>query len=80
MQVWNDAWREWDGEIEQVIDEGPDRVLIVARVYGAGAASGIRLDEWSAVRYTFRDGRILRVDGALDPDRERALEALRATE
>jgi hypothetical protein len=34
MEVWNEAWREWDAEIEEVIDEGRDRVLVVARVYG----------------------------------------------
>ena len=31
-----------------------------------------------AVRYTFREGLILRVDGAMDPDRDRALDALRS--
>jgi hypothetical protein len=51
-------------------------VLIVARVYGEGAASGIGLDAWAAVRYTFRDGRILRVETAVDPTRHRALDAL----
>ncbi|MEK6326665.1 MAG: nuclear transport factor 2 family protein [Actinomycetota bacterium] len=80
MEVWNEAWREWDGDIEAVIDEGRDRVLIVARVYGEGAASGIKLDAWVAVRYTFRDGRILRVDAAIDPDRDRALDAIGALE
>ena len=79
MEVWNEAWREWDAEIDEVIEEGRNRVLIVARVYGEGAASGIRLDEWSAVRYTFREGRILRVDGAIDPNRDRVLDALAAT-
>src|SRR5436190_1082268 len=73
------VWREWDAEVDEVIEEGRDQVLIVARVYGEGAASGIRLDEWSAVRYTFREGRILRVDGAIDPDRGRVLDALAAT-
>jgi ketosteroid isomerase-like protein len=80
MEVWNDAWRVWDAEIEEVIDEGPDQVLIVAQVYGEGAASGIKLDEWGAVRYTFRDGRIWRVESAFDPDRDRALDALEALE
>jgi ketosteroid isomerase-like protein len=79
MEVWNEAWREWDAEIDEVIEEGRDQLLIVARVYGEGAASGIRLDEWSAVRYTFREGRILRVDGAFDPDRAHTLELLDAT-
>src|SRR4051812_46129960 len=59
MQEWNEAWREWDAEIDEVIEEGRDRVLVVARLYGEGAASGITLDDWGAVRYTFREGRIL---------------------
>jgi ketosteroid isomerase-like protein len=80
MEVWNDAWREWDGDIEEVIDEGRDQVLIIARVWGEGATSGMRLDAWGAVRYTFRDGRILRVDAAMDSDGDRALDALGAVE
>ena len=79
MEEWNEAWREWDAEIDEVIEEGRDQVLIVARLYGEGAASGIRLDDWGAVRYTFREGRILRIDGAIDADRDRALDALGAT-
>jgi ketosteroid isomerase-like protein len=78
MADWNDSWRAWDAEIEEVIDEGPDRVLILARLYGEGATSGIRLDEWGAVRYTFREGRILRVEVAFDASRELALQALAA--
>ena len=80
MEVWNEAWREWDGEIDQVIEEGRDRVLIVARVWGEGAASGIKLDAWGTVRYTFRDAWIVRVDAAFGPDRDRALDALGSLE
>jgi ketosteroid isomerase-like protein len=76
MEAWNEAWKTWDAEIDEIIEEGRHQVLIVARVYGEGAASGIKLEEWSVVRYTFRDGRILRVDGALDSDRAKALEAV----
>ena len=76
MEIWNEAWRGWRGEIDEVIEEERDRVLIVARVYAEGSASGIELDEWGAVRYTFREGRIVRVDAAFDPDRARALGAL----
>jgi ketosteroid isomerase-like protein len=76
MEIWNEAWRNWRGEIQELIEEGRDRIVIVARVYAEGSASGIELDEWGAVRYTFREGRILRVDAAFDPDRDRALDAL----
>jgi hypothetical protein len=79
MEIWNEAWPKWDAEIDKIVEEGRDQVLVIARVYGEAAASGIRLDAWSAVRYTFREGLILRVDGAIDPDRDRALDALGAT-
>jgi SnoaL-like protein len=76
MEDWNEAWREWDAEIDEVIEEGRDQVLFIARVSGTGAASGIEVNEWGAVRYTFREGRILRIEGALHSDKERALAAL----
>jgi hypothetical protein len=44
--------------------------------YGEAATTGIRLNAWSAARYTFREGLILRVEGSIDPDRARALEAV----
>jgi hypothetical protein len=50
--------------------------VVVARVYAEGSASGIKLDEWAAARYTFREGRILRVEVAVDSDRDGALAAL----
>ena len=79
MELWNEAWRKWEGDIVDVIEEGPDQILVIARVHCEGAASGIELDEWGAVRYTFRDGLVSRVHGAFAPDKERALEALSGT-
>jgi ketosteroid isomerase-like protein len=76
MEIWNDAWRKWDAQIEEVIEEGRDRILIIARIYAEGSTSGVKLEEWGAVRYTFREGRIIRVDAAFDPDRDRALDAM----
>ena len=48
MADWNEAWQEWDAEIDEIIEEGRDQVLFIARVSGVGAASGIKVDEWSA--------------------------------
>jgi SnoaL-like domain len=80
MKSWNEAWREWRAEIDEVIEVGRDQIIVVARVYAEGAASGIRLDDWGAARYTFAEGRIVRVDAAFDPARDRALEAVRLQE
>ena len=78
MQVWNEAWERWDGEIEDILEEGRDRLVVIGRIHAVGSASGVTLNEWGAARYTFRRGRIVRVDGAFDPERERLL-ALLAT-
>jgi len=76
MEAWNEAWQDWDAEIDEVIDQGRDQILVIGRIHAVGAASGIELDEWGAVRYTFRDGRVLRVDGAFESDRNQVIEAL----
>ena len=76
MEIWNEAWGKWEADIKEVIEEGGDRIVVLAYIHAEGAASGIGMDEWAAVRYSFRDGRIIRVDAAADPDRERALAAL----
>jgi hypothetical protein len=80
MAIWNEVWPKWDAEIDKIIEEGHDQVLIVARVHGEAAATGIRLNAWSAARYTFREGLILRVEGTIDPDRAKALAAVGLSE
>ena len=79
MVTWNEAWDSWDAEIEEIIEEGRDRMLVIGRIHAVGSASGIELAEWGAVRYTFREGRIARVDGSFDPDRNRVLNAMAKT-
>jgi SnoaL-like protein len=79
METWNEAWSTWDAEIDEIIEMGHDQVVVIGRIHAEGAVSGIGLDEWGVVRYTFREGRILRVDGAFDSDRAHALELLDAT-
>jgi hypothetical protein len=76
MEIWNEAWGKWDADIEDVLEEGRDRMVVIARFRAEGSASGVMLDEWGAVRYTFRKGRVVRVDGAFDPDRDRVLDVL----
>ena len=76
MEIWNEAWARWDAEIEDIVEEGRDRILVIGRIHAVGSASGITLDEWGVIGYTFHEGRIVRVDGTFDSDRERALNAL----
>jgi ketosteroid isomerase-like protein len=76
MEIWNEAWRDWRADIDEIIEDGRDRIVVIARVYAEGSASGVKVQEWAAVRYMFRQGRILRVDAAFFPDRDRALAGL----
>jgi ketosteroid isomerase-like protein len=78
MQTWNEAWKTWEAEIVELIESGRDRIVVVARIQAVGVASGVELEEWGAVRYTFREGRIVRVDGAFDTDRAHVVNALPA--
>ena len=76
MEIWNEAWGQWDVEIDEIIEEGRDRIVVVGRIEAIGSASGVELDEWGAIRYTFREGRIVRVEAALDSERGRVLHVM----
>ena len=78
MALWSESFRNWRAEVDEVIEEAPDRILIIARHSGEGITSGVELEQWGAVRYTVRHGRVVRVDGFLGPDRNCVLEAIGA--
>jgi hypothetical protein len=78
MEDWGDSWRSWRAEIEDVVEVAPDKVLITARHIGEGLASGAKLEQWGGVLYTFRRGKILRVDGFLFSDKESVSEAVKS--
>ena len=65
----------WDAEVERVADAGDDRVILIARVFGQGAA-GEDLELHVAHVWTLRGGRLLRGTVYLDP--EEALAAVEA--
>jgi ketosteroid isomerase-like protein len=67
------VWEEWRMTPERFIDAG-DRVVSIERVRGRGRGSGVELDIRSATIWTLLDGRVTRVEGALDP--EEALKAV----
>jgi ketosteroid isomerase-like protein len=70
MEEWAGAWRNWRVEVEDVIEVAANKVLVTARHTGEGRSSGAELEQWGAVLYTFRRGKILRVDGYLFSDRD----------
>jgi hypothetical protein len=76
MGDWVASWRNWHVEIEDVIELAPNKVLITARHIGEGLASGVEIEQWGAALYTFRRGKILRVDGYLFSDEDSVSEAV----
>jgi hypothetical protein len=78
MEEWNAAWRSWRAEIEDVVEVAPNKVLITARHIGEGLVSGVKVEQWGGVLYTFRRGKILRVDGYLFSDRDSVSELVRS--
>jgi ketosteroid isomerase-like protein len=75
MEQWAQSFRNWHAEVDELIEEAPDRFLIIGRHSGEGVASGVKVEQWGAVRYTGRRGRIVRVDAFFGPDRDGAVVA-----
>ncbi len=75
MEHWAQSFRNWRAEMDELIEEAVDQILIVARHSGEGVASGVKVEQWGAVRYTGRHGRIVRVDAFFGPSREGVLAA-----
>jgi ketosteroid isomerase-like protein len=78
LEDWAGSWRSWHVEIEDVVDVAQDKVLVVARHVGEGLASGAPINQRGAALYTFRRGKILRVDGFLFSDEESVSEAVKS--
>lgn len=75
-ELWDDArniFGEFRNEPERVI-AGDDRLLAFVRVRGRGKESGVEVEAKIAHLYTFRDGKVLRVESY--EDREEALREL----
>jgi ketosteroid isomerase-like protein len=68
---YDDAWREVEDELEEVIDAGA-RVVSVVSTHGRGRASGAEVRMTHAGIWTFRNGMVIRVEWM---SREEALEA-----
>jgi ketosteroid isomerase-like protein len=70
MAAWAEGLKDFRAEVDQVLDEAPDRFLVIARHSGEGIASGMNVEVWGAIRYTVRRGKIVRADIYFGPDEE----------
>jgi ketosteroid isomerase-like protein len=74
MSGLEDAFDDLDREVEEITDLGQDRVLVVMRMKGHGQFSKIAVDYRFVPMYTFRDGKVVRMDRY--GDRAEALKAV----
>jgi ketosteroid isomerase-like protein len=59
-------------ELDDVVDAG-ERVVSLFRIRGVGSGSGVPVERDDAMIWTFKDGRLIRID--YFNDQRRALEA-----
>jgi ketosteroid isomerase-like protein len=77
LEEWGAAWAEWSIEPEEFLD-ADDQVVLVFRMHATGRGSGVELERRDAIVYTFRAGKIVRLD--YYNKREQALEAVGLSE
>jgi ketosteroid isomerase-like protein len=58
---WLDPWSEFSNEVEEILGAG-DHVVALVRQHGRTAEGGAEVEEKSAVVFTFRDGKVLRME------------------
>ena len=78
FQMFIDAWDEWYPEFEEVIDVGPETILIVTRVRARGKGSGVPVEARGASIWSVRDGKV--VSAKLFQPKAEALAALGVSE
>ncbi len=71
--TWLDAMDEFKLDVEETLDVGDGRVLLVTRATGRGSDSGVPVEARIAQLWELRDG--LSVRARMYPSREAALEA-----
>jgi ketosteroid isomerase-like protein len=77
IESWFDAWEWMEVEIEDMVEAGA-RVLVTLHQRAKGRGSAVEVEIRSFNVYTFRDGKLIRVQ--LFTEREPALEAFGPTD
>jgi ketosteroid isomerase-like protein len=78
FEAMEEAWGEWRTEDFEFIDAGEDQVVVVCQLVGKSKHGGLPLQREVGLLYSFRDGRIWRLQAFLDP--AEALEAVGLSE
>jgi ketosteroid isomerase-like protein len=70
---WLEPWEVYWAQVEDFIDAGDDRVLVLLRDHGRLRGSAADVEQVGASVWTLRDRKVARID--FYPNREQALEA-----
>jgi ketosteroid isomerase-like protein len=57
---WYDMFPDLEAVPEEVLDAGPERVIVVWRLTGTAKASGVRTELQVSIVFTIREGKIVR--------------------
>lgn len=60
---WRRNWSEWKWIEEEIVEIGPEQVLLTARLWLRGLRSGLAVERRWAYVFVIRDGKLLRQDG-----------------
>jgi ketosteroid isomerase-like protein len=71
---WMEPWEVYWTEVEDFVDAGDDRVLVLLRDHGRLRGTDADVEMIGAAVWTVRDQKIARID--FYPDRDQALEAV----
>ena len=66
MESWSEPYEEMTNELQRIVGSG-DRLVSIHRFRARARYSGIEFDQPSAYVWTFRDGKIIRIEGFWDP-------------
>jgi len=61
MAGWTEPWDNWELEVEDVIDAGPEYVIGVLRQRSTSKLTGLEVDMQFAQLWTIRDGKYTRM-------------------
>jgi ketosteroid isomerase-like protein len=75
---WRKDWESFTSHLEEFIDLGDDRAVVICRNMGKGRMSGAELDMVAGEVWGFRDGKIASL--SVYRDKAEALEAARSPE
>jgi ketosteroid isomerase-like protein len=72
LSDFDEAWISYEMEVERLIDAG-ERVVSLFRIRAVGAGSGVHVERGDGMLWTFRNGKLARLD--YFNDQAEALEA-----